>query len=246
MSTLIDTTRLPAPSTLSAPSKPRVANRRQFWLAATVSPLLLGPGWLVYSKAIPTPLSSLSGLVLVLLISTATVSDLSRRKIFNWTTYTAFVWAIAINLLPVSIASQVGSIGIWNSLIGAATCFALMLVPYSLARGGAGDVKLATAIGALIGVEGGLLVIAFAYIIAAIGIVSWSIWQHGPLTLGTALLRRAIVYCLPRYAPVLTRPFPEERPDENRLLDQPIPLAGFFAVATLLIVFDVPAFLRSL
>jgi hypothetical protein len=32
---------------------------------------------------------------------------------------------------------------------------------------------------------------------------------------------------------------------QSLLLDQPIPLAGFFAIATLLVVFDVPALLGS-
>ena len=113
-----------------------------------------------------------------------------------------------------------------------------MLIPYCLARGGAGDVKLAASIGALIGLDAGLLVIAFAYIIAAITITGWTIWSKGPLTLFSAMLRKFGAKLFPFYVSAPTE-------QQGVLLEKPIPLAGFFAIATVLVVFDVPAALGA-
>ncbi|MFK7769459.1 MAG: prepilin peptidase [Mariniblastus sp.] len=225
------------PAPLIAAPLIAAGNQRLIWMAAAISPLIVAPVWFSLPFELLGPLQSFSGLILVLLLASASFSDLSRRKIYNWATYTAFAWAIAINSVP--RFQSVGAIGLSNSLYGAAVCFAVMLIPYSLARGGAGDVKLAAAIGALVGIDSGLLVIAFAYILAAIVIAGWSIWTKGPLRLLTALLRSFGSHWLPRYVFAPTE-------QQSVLLDQPIPLAGFFAIAVPLVVFDVPSLLRSI
>ena len=216
-----------------------VPSRKQMWRIAAISPVLFAPIWLALPQQTLGPLNSFSGLLLVLLLVSSTVTDLSQRKIFNWTTYTAFVWALAINALPSSIASTTGAIGFLNSLSGASVCFLVMLFPYMLARGGAGDVKLATAIGALMGVGGGLLIIAFAYIVAAITIIGWTVWTKGPLNLLSAMARLVGAWWFPKFVLAPTQ-------QQSLLLNKPIPLAGFFAIATLLVVFDIPMLLRSL
>ena len=210
----------------------------RIWWIAALCPVLLASIWLSLSSDYLGPLSGLSGLVLVLLLIASSSTDLSQRRIFNWTTYTAFVWAVAINVMPQSITAYVGSIGLSDCLCGAGSCFVIMLIPYTLARGGAGDVKLATAIGALVGLDSGLLIIAFTYILSAIAILSWTILAKGPFSLLVAMFRS-----------IGSRLFPAsvESPstDEQHLLSKPIPLAGFFAVATLLIVFDIPTLIWS-
>ena len=214
-----------------------VSHRRHYWLGAAMAPLALAPFWLSCPQPWTGPLGSFSGLLLLLLIACSSVTDLSQRKIFNWTTYTAFAWAIALNVLPYPFSN--GAIGLSASVSGAVVCFVLMLIPYTLARGGAGDVKLAAAIGALVGLGDGLLVIAFAYIIAAVTILGWTIWKQGPLNLITAMLRRFGARWLPCYVSAPTK-------QQNLLLEQPVPLAGFFAVAVLLVVFDVPQLLKAI
>ena len=216
-----------------------VPSRKQMWRIAAISPVLFAPIWLALPQQTFGALRTFSGLLLVLLLVSSTVTDLSQRKIFNWTTYTACVWALAINALPSSFASTTGAIGLSNSLPGASVCFLVMLFPYMLARGGAGDVKLATAIGALTGAGNGLLIIAFAYIVAATTIIGWTVWTKGPLNLLSAMLRRVGAKWLPQFVLAPTQ-------QQNLLLDKPIPLAGFFAIATLLVVFDIPVLLRSL
>ncbi len=211
-------------------------NRHYLWLAAAIAPLLIAPLWLALPPLLPGQLRSLSGLTLFLLLAVATATDLSQRKIFNWTTYTAFSWAVVINLGP--HASWTGAIGLSQSLSGAASCLAIMLIPYTLARGGAGDVKLAAAIGALVGVDSGLLVIAFTYIVAGLMIAGWTVWNQGPFNLLAAIFRRVGSRWFPQSVMPPTR-------QHTLLLDQPIPLAGFFAIATLLVVFDIPTLLGS-
>ncbi|MEM9409530.1 MAG: A24 family peptidase [Planctomycetota bacterium] len=211
---------------------------RQRWLLAVTTPLLFAPFWLSTPQTVLGPLSGLNGLLLTLALIASTVTDLSRCKIYNWITYTTLGWAIAINILHSWLPEFVGTIGLSSSLFSAIFCFMIMLVPYSLAKGGAGDVKLATAIAALVGLDAGILIIAFTYILAGAAILSWTVLYHGPLRLLSAMIRKSAATILPQYCvqPSL---------DQKRLLQQPIPLAGFFLVATLLVLFDIPVKLWS-
>lgn len=212
-------------------------NRQHLWLAAAIVPLLIAPLWFALPVDFLTPARTFAGLVLVLLLVCTSFTDLKSRKIYNWASYTAAVWGLLLCVLPHPFST--GSIGLVQSVSGFLTCFVLMLVPYTLARGGAGDVKLAAAIGALLGVGDGLLVIAFAYIIAAICILGWSIIRNGPLSLARALTQKFAAKYFPQY-------FHAPSMQQKLLLDQPIPLAGFFAAAAIIVVFDIPLLLRSI
>ncbi len=145
-------------------------------------------------------------------------------------------WALMINTAPEVLGAQtaktLGAIGLQQSLLGGIGCFVLMLVAYTLARGGAGDVKLAAAIGALIGFESGMLAIALSYILAGAVIAIWSIWSRGPWKLAMALGRLVGSAILPQWISC---------PNENdqSLLNTPVPLAGFFAVGTLIVVLEI-------
>jgi len=121
-----------------------------------------------------------------------------------------------------------GAVGLAHSIGGALVCFAAVLVAYHLAQGGAGDVKLAAALGALLGVHHGVLAVTYGYIAAGIAIVAWSIWTHGPVTLLVAFGRKIGSFLLPF---VISPP----SETEQALLTQPMPLAPFFAIGTLLV-----------
>lgn len=207
------------------------------WLVAAISPLMLALFWHALQTYTSLPKIGLCGLTLLLLMATTTITDLRQRKIYNWTTYTACAWAIAINFLPSPLS--LGTIGLSPSLIGMLVCFTVMLIPYTLARGGAGDVKLAAAIGCLVGATDGLTIIAVAYIVAAISLCGWSVWNQGPLNLAAALFRTLVSGWIPQYVSAPTS-------SQKRLLQKPIPLAGFFAIAVLIVQLDVPEFIRSL
>ena len=165
-----------------------------------------------------------------MLLVVSSCTDLSWRKIFNWTTYCAVAWALAINCAHrFDSIPQLGAIGLRQSLLGFAGCFVIMLFVYSLARGGAGDFKLAAAIGSLIGFEDGILVIATSYVIAGATILLWSVCARGPIRLLVAMGRLLGSAALPRWI---------RRPDQmdNLLLLKQIPLAPFFAAGTLAVV----------
>ena len=59
----------------------------------------------------------------------------------------------------------------------------ITLAGYHMSGRGAGDVKLAAAIGALLGVQHGVFAVAYSYIVAAVAIIIWSTWVNGPLAI---------------------------------------------------------------
>jgi Flp pilus assembly protein protease CpaA len=210
-------------------------SRKRLWVIALATPAVLAPAWSRYAGGLPEPLGTVSGLVLLLLLASCSVTDVSCRKICNWATYSAAAWALAINCAAPFVAgsmSGLGAIGPERSLIGLAGCFGVMLLVYQLAGGGAGDVKLAAAIGALIGFELGLLAIAATYIVAGATLLAWTTWTRGPWALLRAMARLIGSMLLPLWV---------ERPTSaaRALLRQPVPLAGFFAIGTLAVVLEI-------
>jgi len=71
-------------------------------------------------------------------------------------------------------SSLAGTIGLRESILGFLACGAIMLAPYALAQQGAGDTKLAAAIGACAGTECGILCLAYTYALA--GLVALAIF----------------------------------------------------------------------
>lgn len=222
------------------------SNRRRAWLLALLTPLALGMvGVVWFGSTEPTRLiGTLTGQVIALFLATCTVTDLRHHKIPNWATYSAFLWALLIN----AVASTIGwvpdspeanaaagsaaapflfqgSVGLSQCLIGAGLCFFIMIFIYEMAGGGAGDVKLATALGALLGVERSLHALIYSYIVAGVIIISWTIWMVGPSFLVKALARKVGSLVLPRW---VAKPTPEQ----DKLLKLPVPLSLFFALGT--------------
>ena len=96
---------------------------------------------------------------------------------------------------------------------------------------GAGDVKLAAVIGALLGVQHGVFAVAYSYIVAAVAIIVWSTWVNGPLAIVKAAVRTIGKVLGPLW------PFPPSSTDTELLL-RPIPLGPYFAIGTLLVVLE--------
>lgn len=182
---------------------------------------------------------SLAGGGLVLVLAVCAYTDLTARRIPNWATYSAALWALLLNAAHdlrltawLATPEELGAIGLGQSLVGAGICFATLFLVYSLAGGGAGDVKLAAAIGAFLGAEKGLWAIGLTYLLAGLATVGWTIWRIGPIKLGHTFMRRAGKVFLSNCVAATT-------PDEQALLASPVPLAGFFALGTLLVMCDV-------
>jgi prepilin peptidase CpaA len=217
-------------------------NRRRAWLLALAAPLILGPIWALAVGWTQRPIGTLTDLVVILLLATCTYTDLRYRKIPNWATYSAFLWAVVINGIasatgwvpdPTEVDASSGfswmgflfhgSVGLAGCLIGAGLCFFIMIFIYEMAGGGAGDVKLVTALGGLFGVERSLQALIYSYIVAGVIIISWSIWMVGPSFLVKALARKIGSFILPRWV---------EKPsaEQDKLLKLPVPLSLFFAL----------------
>jgi len=196
----------------------------------TVLPLALLPASIAL-----TPLSVGSMLLLVLLLVSAT-TDLRHRKIYNWLSYPVFGWAVLLSGLGTLAPASWGLEPLLDSVLPLGECLAgglvsagVMLAIYSVAGGGAGDVKLAIAIGALVGPELTLWAIAVSYLLAASFVTVDSLLTRRLRLLGPATLRLLGA----QLAPERVQPPTAE---QRRFLRRPIPLAGFFAVGTLLVV----------
>ncbi len=102
-------------------------------------------------------------LPIVAALAAAAVLDVKSRRIPDWLTLPALAWALGASLLPSNWRP-------WDALSGAIVAAGLLLGLALLSRGGVGggDVKLSAAIGASLGVQGGLFVLAAAQLSAAL------------------------------------------------------------------------------
>jgi Flp pilus assembly protein protease CpaA len=209
--------------------------RKAAWIVALMAPIVLGPLWvLLLGDGDTRPfVGTAVGLVAVLLLAVSTVTDLRWRKIPNWATYSAVLWAIAINITALILDGAdpesrlvLGAIGVGNCIAGTVVCFTLMLFVYRFSGGGAGDVKLAAALGALLGVELGIAALIYSYIVAGVIVMAWAIWRLGPVFLVKTLGRKIAAFFLPAW-------FTPPTGEQLQLLQQPVPLSLFFALGTL-------------
>ena len=195
-------------TTLESPVLPRtdLLPRAWAWRIAVVAPLVLAAPWLLLSRGLgaPAEVGTFRVLLLVLLLSTATVTDLLRRRIYNWTTYTAFAWVVVLELLAAILRSgavedstsfstrTLSALGMlpWrDSLGGFAAGFAILFVLYNVFRGGAGDLKLAAVLGALVGVNRIFEVLIYSYILAGIFAACLVVGVAGPRAILAFALR---------------------------------------------------------
>src|SRR3954451_18232285 len=69
------------------------------WGLALLFPLVVGPIWCLAWSGHGGRLGTLTGLVLLGAIITSAITDYRRHRIYNWVTYSAFLWLIAINIV---------------------------------------------------------------------------------------------------------------------------------------------------
>lgn len=220
------------------------------WKAALAFPLVIGPVWCLAGQVYGHFLSTLAGFVLLSALIASAITDARRQRIYNWVTYSAFLWAVLINIAASLVSSSdavlirayqhsefigpqmLGGVGIGQCLAGAVLCFIITFLGYRLSNQGAGDVKLATVIGAFLGVQYGVFAVLYCYIVAAIAIVAWATWSQGPMALLQAGFRTIGTFLGPLW------PFQPTTEDRGLLL-KPIPLGPYFAIGTLLVVLEI-------
>ena len=173
------------------------------WVDALLSePTRSGSSLAPWTEHGPAGMGTMQGLLLVLLLSSATVTDLLWRRIYNWTTYTALGWVVFLQLLtPTFVEAERHIIGLsgsdsvlgmlpWrDSLAGFVGGFAIMFVLYNVFRGGAGDLKLVAVLGALVGVQPIIEILIYSYILASIFAACLLVGSAGPGSILAFVLR---------------------------------------------------------
>jgi prepilin peptidase CpaA len=136
---------------------------------------------------------TLSTVFLLLLTATAAVTDLRVHRIYNWTTYPGIIIAWAVSLFESGWDNGFpGHPGLKDSLIGFAVCGGLMLVSYVFFNVGGGDVKLIAMIGAFLGLEKGVEVVLWTFVLGAAAGVALLIWRVGLLRLVAGTVRHVL------------------------------------------------------
>jgi prepilin peptidase CpaA len=179
-------------------------------------------------------------LLLAALVVTAAVTDAARHRIYNWTTYPGMLAGLALAALgwvwetaaPESAAAWrpiVGWLAMSDALAGFVVCGLLMVVCFVVFPIGGGDVKLLAMVGAMVGLEKGLEVLLWAFIIGGcVGLVVL-IWKVGAVTLIARASQLAVgVLTL---GTVLRPP-----PEEQEALKLPIFLGPCVAAAVVAVV----------
>src|SRR5262245_16917150 len=238
----------PGPAPEAPVTYPLAVPTRRPWRAALLAPLVLAWPWLavMHDLGVTGVAASVKGLLLALLLGTATVTDLLWHRIFNWTTYTAVLWVGALQVVAVctpeagvpvpSVRTLFGGaadqarvrelLGLpapEDSVAGLLVAFIVMLVLYSVFHGGAGDLKLVTALGAVMGSRGVLEALIYTYIVAGVAAVCYLVWKVGPRALAAWLLGKV------RLRPAFLGPSPNLSP----LLQKRIPMALYVALGAL-------------
>lgn len=111
-------------------------------------------------------------LILVGLIATGT--DLWRQKIYNWLTLPAILLGLILNLV------QTGLPGLLNSFLGLLMAGGLYLILGLIGAMRGGDIKLAAAVGALLGWRLTVSALYYGAILGGIFAIIWSLY-HGTL-----------------------------------------------------------------
>ena len=117
--------------------------------------------------------------------------DIRERRIPNSVTYWGCLAALLINFACRDFVGATPAIvGVASSFFGFVSCFSFMLYLYASSYVGAGDVKLAAFVGAVLGFRGGINAVAWAHILGGIFCICMVIRQVGIKTLiGVALSR---------------------------------------------------------
>ena len=187
-------------------------------------------------------------LVLLLLLTIATVTDIVWQKIYNANTYSGLAVALVLCGIRSMLAAKttfaaetldwLSPIGFGASLAGLVICGGLMLFSYILFGVGGGDVKLIAMMGAFLGVELGLEALLWTFLFAAVVALAALVWREGAI----GLLAKVGSYIAAMFKTGLAQaPVAEDR----RTLQIPLYLGPCALAAALVVCFDLVRFLPS-
>ena len=183
----------------------------------------------------------LSTVMLLGLTLVAAVTDVLRKKIYNWNTYSGILaglaltrwaaWLRADGTAEARLAELARRTAAADSAGGLLMCGGLMIVCFSVFPGiGGGDVKLMAMLGALLGTEKGLEALLWSFVFGACFSLIVLVWRVGPVTAVSRLVRLAASKLrLPWFVPL--------GDEERSALKPPIFLAPSALVAVIIVRF---------
>ncbi|MBI5759870.1 MAG: prepilin peptidase [Planctomycetales bacterium] len=163
--------------------------------------------------------------LLLVLAGIAGITDTWHHKIYNWTTYPGILLAIVVSHF------EPGGIGIEESLKGFLLCGLVMLVSFVFFNVGGGDVKLMAMLGAFLGIDQGLEVLLWTFVLGGLAALITLIWRFGLANLVSRGLRH--LWWMLR----LGQPVPLAD-DERLALQPPLYLARTAFVAVVIVKFQ--------
>lgn len=215
--------------------------RSQMWSLALAGPVVAAPVLAATVQTFDVTTFVTAGLTtsLMLLLVIGSYTDILTKRIPNWLTYSAVLFGVVGNAVLNAIGTTseasvfiVTPIGLTGSLLGMLGCFAVMFLIYDLAGSGAGDVKLAAALGAIVGFYNGVNAILWCHLLAGACLMVYLSYRHGVIKIVGNFIRAAGSVFFPK----LIRPVDKRT---NEILAQPMPMAPFFAVGIILSLFGV-------
>ncbi|HUT08888.1 MAG TPA: A24 family peptidase [Thermoguttaceae bacterium] len=180
-------------------------------------------------------------IVLLALILVASLTDLLRHRIYNWTTYPGILAALCGNGIGEALLAaakveegelqRLGWIGLGESLLGFLLCGFLMLVCFVMLKVGGGDVKLMAMLGAFLGMDQGITAMLWTFVLGACMALIVLIWRVGANRLASRVFRQAVYTLrLGRWSPLTD--------EERKQLQPPLFLAPCAAVAVVIVRFQ--------
>lgn len=168
------------------------------------------------------------------LTAVAAVTDLRWHKIHNWLTYPGMLLALLVALGPAEWNVHSG----WEeALRGWALCGGLMLAAFLIFPSmGGGDVKLIAMQGAFLGVERGVLVMLWTFLLAAVVALAIVVWRMGAGRLLRELVRQLRWF-------LTTGRLQSLSVADRHLLQPALPLAAAALPAVVLVCFDLDRWL---
>lgn len=227
------------------------ALRNSRWRQAWLTPVVVGPvWWTAWSGVEYEPwrgIGTLAGAVLLSLCIVSTWTDFRTFRIPNWSTYPAIAWSflvhggvsIALRLYDADVVAGFAAqwlsplSGLGEALLGMLVGGAPLGLHYRLTGRGAGDVKLAAAVGSWIGAAPTATALVAAYCLAGVYAFGRACILLGPWAVLHQLLIAVGSFLAPRWiAPA--------RGGAVAVLDESVPMAGFLTVGVLIALIGAP------
>ena len=176
---------------------------------------------------------TVSSIILLIALAISAYTDIRWRIIPNWVTYPSILLGLGLNFFDMmssgAWANQLGTVGFVDSIAGFLILFFGLLIIFSFSGGGAGDIKLVGAIGALMGVVYGAEAVCMSFVVCAALVLCGAVLQLGPVKTFLAPLRKLGHFMFFEYVQ-------EPSEEQTDLLKSAIPLAPFFAVGVALVL----------